>query len=871
MHFDLDHRSASLSAGEFADFTLSPRESKGGPSGLWRAQLGSHWHRLLQERVTAQDSTARFEVPIQGKLQANGWTLSFNGRIDQLLDRDELLSIREIKTVLRTLPADESELRAEYASYFLQLACYATLLKMARGGDAKSGKAEQGLAAELVFVEADSGLSQSVALSASDEGAFRAQLERVTGFFQQRWLARERLRQLRIRAPFALFREGQEQALHSLQTALTQGNRALLFEAPTGFGKTGIMLEAALNQMREGHFERLLYLTSKATGQLQVVQTLNSMCARQEPPSDVKIPVSDEKIAIGIWLVRPKSEHCINDHFHCVRDACAYMRDIPARWEKSGVSQIFLNPDSPRDIESLRNAGRVASLCPYEITRAALPFSDVWIGDINYVFSPSARGVFMEQPGFNPNRSLLIVDEAHNLPARVADAYSHRFSVEDARRIVDALQIIRAPHSLVQTLEHWEHFLRHLPQHGTLPLIDEDDARHLLESAAKLITTTPLDYATLGSGNSEMLWQIPSLVEQLRTQAVLARHWWSPLAGVLSITCTDAAPAIGEALREFGGIILSSATFGPQDAFAEAIGLVEPLPELKPATIASLATQNLLPKPAAITECPDSETVPGKLGKLTKRQTRKLFKQVTSGAELLRTEETRSLAAITSVRADAPWREGAYDIAVDLRVDTTFQHRDRYYATTAATLLAWHAACGSSAQPCAAFFPSYAYAEAILGELSSIDRLLRASLQPKGVDHASQMEWLNQALSGADVLMLVLGSSFAEGIDLLGGRVSRAMLVGPALPEVNPIQHARMAALAKLGREASFRRVYQIPGMQKVNQALGRLVRAPGQKARILLHCRRFAEPSYDGLLAPEYRNGQRLSTDAELLTWFTH
>jgi len=114
----------------------------------------------------------------------------------------------------------------------------------------------------------------------------------------------------------------------------------------------------------------------------------------------------------------------------------------------------------------------------------------------------------------------------------------------------------------------------------------------------------------------------------------------------------------------------------------------------------------------------------------------------------------------------------------------------------------------------------------------------------------------------------VLGSSFAEGIDLLGGRISHAMVVGPALPEVNAVQRARLAACAPLGRDAAARRVYQIPGIQKVNQALGRLVRAPGQRAKILLHCRRFAEKSYLDLLAPEYRAARIITADDDLAAW---
>ena len=53
-----------------------------------------------------------------------------------------------------------------------------------------------------------------------------------------------------------------------------------------------------------------------------------------------------------------------------------------------------------------------------------------------------------------------------------------------------------------------------------------------------------------------------------------------------------------------------------------------------------------------------------------------------------------------------------------------------------------------------------------------------------------------------------------------------------------------------------------------LNQALGRLVRAPGQRARVLLHCRRFLEPAYASLLAPDYQFGANLLADSDLAGW---
>lgn len=870
MHFDLDQRTASLSVGEFADFLVGPREVAGGAAGIWRAQLGSRWHKQLHAKEAQADPEAAFEVPIQGKLFVRGWTLSLTGRIDQLLRRGPHPVLREIKTVLRPLPCEEESLRSEYPGYFLQLACYAALRQL------EPGQATAAAIPELLFVEPDSGVVQTVRLGIADEAAFQAQLERVSEFLQQRWLSRERLRRLRTRPAFESFRPGQAHSLEALNSALRQGNSALLFEAPTGFGKTGIVLEAALRRMKGGDFERLIYLTSKATGQLQVVRTLDSMSdsPRPEDLQTNQAPEDPGDTPLGVWLVRPKSEHCINEFFHCVRDTCVHLRDVTQRWERSGLSILLYDTRTPRDLAALRDAGRAVSICPYEITRAALPFSEVWIGDINYVFSPSASGLFLEQPGFLPGRTLLIVDEAHNLPSRVADAYSHSFDADEALQLVQALESTRSPRQLVQACQHWEHFLRHLPVRAALSLDDEDDARNLLDQAARLVTTTPLDYAALGPSVCETLWLFPTVAEQLSTQASLSRHWWSPRPATLHVTCTDAAPAIGERLREFGGVVLCSATFGPHDDYEQSIGLHQAPDELAPASLRQLAKQapasDEPPASEATSIVKTNSPATDKLGKLTKRQTQKLFSKITSGAELLRVEEEKQMATLLAIRAGAPWREGAYDVAIDLRVDTSFQQRDRHHRTTAVSLVEWHKAVSGTRSPCAVFFPSYAYAETIQAELQGLGTPLRVAFQPRKLDLAQQSEWVETALRSADVLFLVLGSSFAEGIDLLGGRVDRAMVVGPALPEVNPIQHAKMAALDNLGRDAAFRRVYQIPGMQKVNQALGRLVRAPGQKARVLLHCRRFAAPGYSELLAPEYQGGRTVQTDAELSGWFS-
>ena len=884
MVFDLEKRTAALSVGEFAAFSLGPREAAaGGSAGIWRAQLGTHWHNELRTRAIAEHATAaQFEVPIAGQIAHRGWTLALTGRIDQIVRRATSTTLREIKSVTRPLPADETELRADYPDYFVQLATYAALM---RSGLASVGggchliddkPAAPPPRAELVFVEVGSGLAQTIALTPVDEALFRTQLERFAEFLALRLRARERLRGLRYRPAFATPRPGQETTLREL-TELFERQPLVLFEAPTGFGKTGVLLEFALGQLRSGHFDRALYLTSKSTGQLQVVRTLHGMTRErpqtrdQGPGTKDQRPETNDQLGttpVAAWHVRNKAEHCVNATFHCVRDNCGYLAEAASRWPQSGLARFYLDEQHARDLDTLRAAGRDARICPYEITRVALAFNDVWIADYNYVFAPRNRGLFFEQPGFVPARTLLLLDEAHNLPSRVADAFSHEFHASAAYGVRDELHRVRAPASLVTAWDHWCHFLQHLRAKDGLSAADEDDARHLLGELAKIVPSMPLDLAALGAAAADALWSVPSLVEELATSN-LPRLWWSPRDAELTLTCLEAAPAIGATLREFGGVVLASATLTPVDGFTAACGLVAggtgslSRPEFAPSIPFAPPNPGRPGEPA-----PPSQFVPPqKLGALNKRDTRKLYRQLTSAAELLRVEEARDAASPALLRAHTPWRDGSYDLAFDARVDTTFQHRSHHYPTTAATIAALHA---TARGPVAIFFPSYAYADAIARELAGTVPGVRVALQSKRRDLAAQSTWVDESLLLGDALFLVLGSSFAESIDALGGRVSHAMVVGPALPEVNAVQRARLAEAARDGhsRDAAFRRVYQIPGMTKVNQALGRLVRAPGQRARVVLHCRRFLDPTYANLLATEYQEGTHIRDDAAFAAW---
>jgi len=789
MEIDLEKREVTLSVGEFATFSTTPSPGgDGSGGGVWRAQLGAHWHRELRERDAANPGTT-FEVVVDGLWLWRGWTLRFGGRIDQVRESPSGVLVREVKTVMASLPEREANLRADHPDYFTQLATYVFLKGIGASAPRVTG--------ELVFVEAGSGFIQTVSLGPEAGPLFESQVERVVEFLESRRLARERRLTLEVDPAFAQLRPGQEGVQTALRAAFGidegAGAHALLFEAPTGFGKTGCLLEFALRGFKEGTYDRVIYLTGKSTGQIQVMQQLEGMISRSAGSG--RVPV---------WQVRSKAEHCVNHQFHCVRDACAYLDGLQERWPGSGLSRHYLLDDQPRDLASLRESGRDAHICPYEITRAALAYCDAWIGDYNYVFSPSTRGVFSGQPGFDPARTLLIVDEAHNLPARAADAWSRTASADEAHGILVELDHLRAPPALARAWEQWWMLLANLPRTDSLDPPLEEELWAALRRLAEHSAAAPLDLAALGPDMCAALWKPLDLLA-LAEHPRLPRLAWVPTPGVLQLTCLDASAETGPILASYKNVVLTSATLTPADAIAAACGLDAPAAALD------------------------------------------------GGSRLL--------------RAPTPWRDGAYSVAVDQRVDTRYRERRRHFDATARTVEKLHDAAAERGHPAAVvFFPSYAYAGEILTRCA--DELgMRIALQPRGVDLSEQAAFIEEAILLNDAVFLILGTGFAEGIDHLGGRISHAMVVGPALPEVNAIQSAKMG-IGTDSRDTAFRRVYQIPGIQKVNQAIGRLVRAPGQSAKVLLHCRRFADPAFDALLDPAYRQDVQLRTDDDLREW---
>jgi Rad3-related DNA helicase len=421
--------------------------------------------------------------------------------------------------------------------------------------------------------------------------------------------------------------------------------------------------------------------------------------------------------------------------------------------------------------------------------------ADVVICDYNYLFSPAQRPALELLPGWFESDHVLIVDEAHNLPERVAECLSLSANATVVEDAANELAEAQAPRQWIDALLAWSAFLQRLPKADAVDPDDRLEASGHADRFIVLAAEHPLDIDTLPERAARVAMN--AVLWQARLEGMDA-GWllWSPDASTLNLDCLTAAKTIGERLQQQAHTLLLTGTPGPRGALAADCGL-----------------------------------------------------------------EPENLVRIDAL---APWRHEAYRVAIDGRVDTRFKTREQHHAKTAETL----AQLAEAEGPVAAFFPSYKYAESVAAVLKATNPRALIATQPRGLRPDGMSRFLDQSLQPGSILCLIVGGALGEGIDLLGGRIGTAVVIGPALPEVNALQEARRKMFEQAGAEDPFALAYVRPGMRKVNQALGRLVRAPGQRARVLLHCRRFGAETYRAALSPEYGDPEVLVDDESFMSW---
>jgi len=156
-----------------------------------------------------------------------------------------------------------------------------------------------------------------------------------------------------------------------------------------------------------------------------------------------------------------------------------------------------------------------------------------------------------------------------------------------------------------------------------------------------------------------------------------------------------------------------------------------------------------------------------------------------------------------------------------------------------------------------------------LGFLSSFDYLRQVSdlmrerhptvpiwLQTPGMDEPGRAAFLARFTeSGRGVGFAVLGGAFSEGVDLPGKRLIGAFIATLGLPQVNPVnENMKRAMDLRYGEENGYDYTYLYPGMQKVVQAAGRVIRTEQDVGTVHLIDDRYRRAKVRGLLPSWWR-----------------
>jgi len=148
-----------------------------------------------------------------------------------------------------------------------------------------------------------------------------------------------------------------------------------------------------------------------------------------------------------------------------------------------------------------------------------------------------------------------------------------------------------------------------------------------------------------------------------------------------------------------------------------------------------------------------------------------------------------------------------------------------------------------------AFFSSFDYLEQIHELMAAAQADIPLWRQSAKMNESEKAAFLSSFRpAGKGIGFAVLGGAFGEGIDLPGDRLIGAFIATLGLPQINPVNQEMMRQMDKvLGHGYDY--IYHYPGLQKVVQAAGRVIRTRNDEGTVHLMDDRFARPDVRGLL----------------------
>jgi DNA excision repair protein ERCC-2 len=568
--------------------------------------------------------------------------------------------------------------------------------------------------------------------------------------------------------PYGGFRSGQREIAELAYKCVHQGGQ-LLLEAPTGIGKTAAFLYPALKALATGKHDKIAFLTSKSVGR-RAAQTALADFAESGYHGTALSLTAKDKI-------------CFSPGRACHGDDCPFARNYYDKLPEALYAALEQGALHREDVESI---ARRFEVCPYELSLDLLPWVDIVIADLHYVYSLTATvGNQQETDG---KRWTVLLDEAHNLPGRARGMYSAELAKADVLQAKSHVSgdlakcLTRVNKQFLALLKYpWQE-----PEFHTC-----DSPPQALLQALLLFT----------SAVSEILAQDPSFLQRHRElkefyfetlQFLRVAELWGDdfrfqlhrTAGQQSLrivlNCLDPARLLSSRHERAHAVIAFSATLSPLPWSRASLGLGE--------------------------------------------------------------------QAVCS-RATSPFDKTQLRVSLATSIDTRYHQRANTLPALVQLLHRW---LDETPGNCIVYFPSYRYLQDALTLLQSTgfglqSRSLWVQTQQQSEQEREQLLQLLEQREDV-VAFCILGGVFGEGIDLPGKLLSSVVVVGIGMPQVNR-DTRQLQAWYQQHYAAGFEYAFLYPGMQKVDQALGRVVRRIDDTGRALLIDPRYRQRQYQALL----------------------
>ncbi|VVO02515.1 helicase C-terminal domain-containing protein [Pseudomonas fluorescens] len=211
------------------------------------------------------------------------------------------------------------------------------------------------------------------------------------------------------------------------------------------------------------------------------------------------------------------------------------------------------------------------------------------------------------------------------------------------------------------------------------------------------------------------------------------------------------------------------------------------------------------------------------------------------------------------VDVESPFSADQLDVHIVSRISTRFVHRQASLAPIVELIAAQFEQRPGNYL---AFFSSFDYLQQVEQLLAEKYPYIKLWSQSRGMDEGQRQAFLEQfTTSSQGVGFAVLGGAFGEGIDLPGARLIGAFIATLGLAQLNPVNEQlkqRMAAIFGAGYDYT----YLFPGVQKVVQAAGRVIRTQQDRGVVMLIDDRFAQARVQQLL-PRWWSVRQFAADS--------